>query len=161
MFRDMRRGKQSISKEAAEEILQRGLSGVLAVSGDDGYPYAVPISYAYESGKLYFHSANSGHKLDGIRRNSKVSFCVIDQDQVLPEKFATLYRSAIVFGTARIVADDAVKRHALELLVQKYSADFQDEGAAEITREWKAVTVVEIVVEHLSGKVAKDLANID
>jgi nitroimidazol reductase NimA-like FMN-containing flavoprotein (pyridoxamine 5'-phosphate oxidase superfamily) len=159
MFRDMRRNKQLLAEEATEEILNRGLSGVLAVSGDEGYPYAVPLSYVYERGKIYFHVANSGHKLDGIRSNDKVSFCVIDQDQVVPEAFATLYRSAIVFGRARIVEDDTLKRHALELLVQKYSPGYQEEGAAEIRKDWKAVTVVEIAVEHMTGKVAKGLVN--
>jgi uncharacterized protein len=160
MLRDMRRQKQLLSKEATEEILDRGLSGVLAVSGDDGYPYAVPLSYVYHDNKIYFHSANTGHKLDGIQRNPKVSFCVIDKDQIVPEKRTTYFRSAIVFGQAGVVTDDATKHHALELLVQKYSADYQADGAAEISQQWKAVTVVEILVEHMTGKEAKELVNI-
>ena len=159
MFRDVRRKKQELSKEATEEILQRGLSGVLAVSGDDGYPYAVPISYVYDAGTIYFHSANSGHKLDGIQRNSKVSFCVIDQDQVVPEKLTTFFRSAIVFGSAHIVTDDTAKRQALELLVTKYAANHAEAGATAISKEWKAVTVVQIVVEHMSGKAAIELVS--
>jgi len=159
VFRDLRRKKQLLSKEATEDILNRGLSGVLGVTGDDGYPYTVPISYAYDGGKVYFHSANSGHKLDGIRRNDKVSFCVIDQDQIVPEKFTTFFRSAIVFGRARIIADDAEKRHAMELLAQKYSPNYPEEATAEIDRLWNATTVVEIVVEHMSGKEAIELVN--
>ena len=159
MFRDVRRSKQLLSNEATEEILHRGLSGVLGVSGDDGYPYTVPVSYAYDAGKIYFHSANDGHKLDGIRRNDKVSFCVIDQDQVVPEKFTTFFRSAIVFGRAHIVVDDTVKRNALELLAQKYSGSYPNEGAILITRQWNAVTIVEIVVESMTGKEAIELIN--
>ena len=160
MFRDGRRKKQFMSKEATEGILNRGLAGVLGVNGDDGYPYAVPISYVYDGGKIYLHSANSGHKLDSIRRNDKVSFCVIDQDQVVPEGLTTYYRSAIVFGRARIVEDETVKRHALELLGQKYSANFQEKTATSISKEWNAVSVVEIVVEHMSGKQAKELVEL-
>ncbi len=157
MFRDGRRIKQFMSQEATEEILNRGLSGVLAVHGDDGYPYAVPISYVYDSGKIYLHCATSGHKLDGIRRDDKVSFCVIDQDQVVPEELATYYRSAVVFGRARIVEDETVKRHALELLGQKYAAKYPEKTAASISKEWNAVCIVQITVEHMSGKQAKEL----
>ena len=159
MFRDQRRKGQSLSIAETEVVLKRGQSGVLGVSGDDGYPYAVPLSYAYENGKLYFHCANKGHKLDGIRRNDKVSFCVIDQDQIVAEKFTTYFRSVIVFGRARIIgSDDATHRHALELLVRKYSPGYEKEGEAIISREGKAACVVEITIEHMSGKQAKELA---
>jgi len=157
MFREMRRDKQVLPDEAAEEILRRGLAGVLAVHGDDGYPYAVPISYAYEDGRIWLHSANSGHKLDGIRRDDKVSFCVIDRNDVVPGERTTYFRSAIAFGRARIVEDDALKRHGLEVLAQKYSAEFPQENEASIRRNWPAVTVVEIAIEHLSGKEAIEL----
>ena len=74
MFRSMRRGRQSLPPNVCREILEKGVSGVLAVSGDDGYPYAVPLNYVYDDGCLYFHSANVGHKIDAIRENPKVSF---------------------------------------------------------------------------------------
>ena len=157
MFRELRRGKQVLSNEATEEILHRGLADVLAVHGDEGYPYAVPISYAYEEGRIWLHSATSGHKLDGIRRDDKVSFCVIDRNDIVPQERTTYFRSAIAFGRARIVEDDAAKRHGLEVLAQKYSADFPQENEASIRRNWPAVTVVEIVIEHLSGKEAIEL----
>lgn len=160
MFREMRRKKQLLSAQEADEILRSGLNGVLAVSGDDGYPYAIPLSYAYEDGKLYFHWATSGHKLDGIRQNDKVSFCVIGQDEIVPERFATNYRSAIVFGRARLVTDDEMKRHALQLLVQKYSPGYEREGEAEIAKDWKAVAVVEVTIEYVTGKEALALAQL-
>ena len=56
------------------------------MDGDDDYPYAVPLSFAYDDGRLYFHVAKSGHKLDALRRNPKASFCIIEQDKVVPEK---------------------------------------------------------------------------
>ena len=86
MFREMKRKKQELPQEDVTRILQEGTCGVLVVSGDNDYPYAVPLSYVYDSGKIYFHCATSGHKLDGIRKNNKVSFCVISQDQVVPEE---------------------------------------------------------------------------
>ena len=82
MFREMRRSKQQLSQEETEAVLTRGTSGVLSVLGDGGYPYGVPLSYVYHDGKLYFHWALSGHKLDAVRACPKASFCVVDRDQV-------------------------------------------------------------------------------
>ena len=96
MFREMRRKRQALSPGDCAAVLCRGTSGVLAVAGDGGYPYAVPLSYGYDGEKLYFHCAKAGHKLDAIRRSPKVSFCVIDQDRVVPEEYTTYFRSVIV-----------------------------------------------------------------
>jgi len=159
MFRDMRRKKQELSAAETIAILQSGTSGVLAVSGDDDYPYAVPLSYAYQDGKLFFHFAIAGHKLDGIQRNEKVSFCVIQQDQVMPETFTTHFRSAIVFGRARLLSDESEKRHALMCLAEKYSPGFLDQGRAEIEQSWSRVCAAEIVIEHMTGKAAIEIIN--
>ena len=59
VFREMRRKKQELSQKEVEGILHKGTSGVLALLGDNDYPYAVPISYVYDDGKIYFHSAKS------------------------------------------------------------------------------------------------------
>ena len=92
-FREMRRKRQQLSREESVAILQKSTSGTLALLGDDGYPYAVPMSYVYNEGKLYFHSALTGHKIDAIRKCDKASFCVIEQDDVQPEKYTTFFRS--------------------------------------------------------------------
>ena len=157
MFRDMRRKKQLLSEAETIEILQTGTSGVLAVLGDEDYPYAVPLSYAYKDGKLYFHFATEGHKLDGIRKNSKVSFCVIQADAVVPHAFTTHYRSAVVFGKARLLTEDSEKKYALQCLVEKYSPAFAAEGDVEIEREWKQVCAAEVQIEHMTGKAAIEI----
>ena len=106
MFREMRRKKQMLSLEECVAVLDNGTSGVLAVDGDNDYPYAVPLSYVYCDSKIFFHCARSGHKLDAIARNEKVSFCVIEADQVMPQEYTTYFRSVIVFGKARVLEDD-------------------------------------------------------
>jgi hypothetical protein len=159
MFREMRRTKQLLSEAETIEILQACTSGVLAVSGDDDYPYAVPISYVYMDGKLYFHLAKEGHKLDGIEKNDKVSFCVIKSDDVIQEEFTTRFRSVIVFGRARILTDDGEKRQALEWLVEKYSPDYTAQGSAEIEKSWGRVCVAEVKIEHMTGKAAIEIIN--
>lgn len=159
MFREMRRKKQQLSAAETIEILRTCTSGVLAVTGDNDYPYAVPLSYAYQDGRLFFHIAKEGHKLDGLARNDKVSFCVIQADAVVPHAFATHYRSAIVFGRACILTEDGEKRAALECLLEKYSPGFLTEGQAEIARDWNHVVVVEVQVEHMTGKAANEVVN--
>ncbi len=157
MFREMRRKKQALPEAEAVEILSSATSGVLAVSGDDGYPYAVPLSHIYQDGKLYFHCALAGHKLDAIRTNPKVSYCVVAQDEVVPEAFATHYRSAIAFGTVRILTLDQERLAALEALVARFSPDHIEAGRREIEKDWEAVCVLELSIAHLTGKQAKGL----
>jgi nitroimidazol reductase NimA-like FMN-containing flavoprotein (pyridoxamine 5'-phosphate oxidase superfamily) len=159
MFREMRRKKQLLSEAETIEILRSCTSGVLAVAGDNDYPYAVPLSYAYKDGKLFFHFAKAGHKLDSILKNNKVSFCVIKTDDVVQETFTTHFRSVIVFGRARILTDDSEKRYALECLVEKYSPNHIMEGRTEIEREWKSVSAAEVQIEHMTGKAAIEIIN--
>ena len=158
MFRPMRRGKQLLPPEESIQILEQGTSGVLAVAGDAGYPYAVPLSYVYMDGKLYFHCAKSGHKLDAIKRNSKASFCVIDQDQVVPQEYTTYFKSVIVFGSIRIVEDEQLKRTAIERLADKYAPD-EDAASrnAAIAREWDPLCILEMTIAHMTGKAAIEL----
>ena len=158
MFRDMRRKDQVLSREECLAVLDRGTSGVLAVHGDDGYPYAVPLSYAYEDGKLWFHCARTGHKLDAILRDPKVTFCVVDRDQVVPLEYTTYFRSVIAFGRMRILEDDGEKRAAIEVLSLKYAPKEPREHLDRvIEKEWAPLCILEMTVEHLSGKQAIEL----
>lgn len=158
MFREMRRKKQKLSKEECDRILYNGTSGVLALHGDDGYPYAVPVSYVYDGEKLLFHSAKNGHKIDAIIKNAAASFCVIDQDQIVPEEYTTYFRSIIAFGKIRILEDDAEKRSAIEKLAVKYAPDDTAENRNNaIDREWKLLCMMEMEIEHLTGKQAIEM----
>ena len=159
MFREMRRNKQVLSRETAEKILRDGEFGVLALSGDDGYPYAVPINYAVEGNKIYFHSAKTGHKIDAIRRNEKVSFCVVARHDVIAEEFTTYFTSAIAFGRIRIVEDndDPDKLRGLELLADKFSSTASSERRAKELGRLSALVVPVMTIEHLTGKAAREL----
>lgn len=159
MFRPMRRARQQISQEQAREIMERGRTGVLALLGDQGYPYALPINYVWHEGRIYFHCAREGHKLDAIAACPKVSLCVVDRDQVQPEKFTTLYRSAIAFGRARRLVPGEEALTAVRLLNRKYAPGLEAQGEAAIEKSWAQLCLVEIQVEHLTGKQAKDLSS--
>lgn len=158
MFREMRRKRQALTQNQCQAILEQGSCGVLALSGDGGYPYAVPLSYLYHQGKLYFHCAKSGHKLDALRREPKASFCVVAQDQVAPLEYTTLYRSVIVFGRLRELEDDKEKRAAIEALALKYAPqDTPAHREEAIRRDWGPLCVLELTPEHISGKQGRDL----
>lgn len=157
MFREMRRKKQILSLEDTIAILEKGTSGVLAAHGDDGYPYAVPLSYVFHENRIYFHSAKTGHKMDAISQNSKVSFCVIDQDRIVPEEYTSYFRSAIVFGKAHILNNDEEKRRALEKLAERYSPDHEQGRLQEIDKLFNQVCLIELVIDHMTGKEAIEL----
>lgn len=158
MFREMRRKKQAISMEESAAVLMRGTSGVLALLGDDDYPYAVPISYVYDGAHIYFHCAKAGHKLDAIKRNSKASFCVIDKDEIVPKEYTSYFRSVIVFGTICMIQNESEKRAAIEKLAMKYAPeDTADHRRASIDREWEPLCMLKMTIEHLTGKEAIEL----
>ena len=156
-MRQMRRFRQELTPEECDQVLERQTSGVLAVLGDEGYPYAVPLSYVYEGGKIYFHCAKEGHKLDAIRKDNKVSFCVVDQDQVVPEEYTTYFRSVIVFGTAKLLEDEKEKRQALEALAAKYSPHEAEGREKEIQSQFSRVALVELTPNCITGKEAIEL----
>lgn len=165
MFREIRRSRQALPTEDGREILHRNTAGVMSMI-DERYPYGVPLSYVYEEeswapgalyGTIYFHCSMMGHKLEAIGRNDHVSFCVIDQDNVLPEKFTTEFRSVIAFGVARVVSDDAEKRHGLELLGRKYCPGLDEPVHGEIEGEWARTCVIAIDIDYFSTKEAIEL----
>ena len=158
MFREMRRGRQSMDEAACISILKGGSTGVLAVHGEGGYPYTVPLNYVYEDGKIYFHGARSGHKMDAIAKDNKVSFCVIGMERNVPEKFTTYFQSVVVFGKAVVVEDEREKRAAVEKLALRFSPEEPPERRdSEIERGWKALAVIRIDVAHMTGKQAIEL----
>lgn len=158
-MREMRRFKQALAPDQCAAVLERNTAGVLAVLGDGGYPYAVPMSYVWHDGKVYFHWATAGHKLDAIRGEPRASFCVVDQDQIVPEEYTTYFRSVIVFGTARVVDDPGEKRRSIEALCAKYRPGFEAERAAEIDGSWERFLMVALTPERITGKQARELMN--
>ncbi len=153
----MRRGKQALSAQDTAAVMGRCTHGVLACLGDDGYPYAVPLSYVYLNEKIYFHAAKDGHKISAIMNHPKVSFAVVDEDTIMGAEYTTYFRSVIAFGLARIVAGEE-RQQAFTALVNKYCAD-QPEAArqAEIARCSQAC-ILAVDVEHITGKEAREYA---
>lgn len=159
MFRDMRRGRQALPGAVCLDILERGSHGVLALLGDGGWPYAVPLNYLWHEGAVYFHCAHAGHKIDALRACPRASFCVVERSDVVPEDYSTNYRSVIVFGPVRELTEEGEKRRAIERLALKFSpGDSGARRAAAIDAEWENLCVLELRAEHISGKEAAALA---
>lgn len=148
----MRRSRQQMSQADVLAVVARGTSGVLALVDADGEPYAVPLSYAYRDGKFYFHSAQSGHKVDAVKHCARASFCIVDRDEVVPEHYTTHYRSVIAFGGIRILADDAERLEALRLIGDRYYPGHEDALRQEIEKFFSKACVMEMNVERITGK---------
>ena len=158
-FREMRRKRQQLAEEEIA-ILEKATTGTLALLGDNDYPYAVPISYVYHDGKLYFHSALTGHKVDAIRKcdkADKASFCVIEKDDVQPEKYTTFFRSVIAFGRIRIIEDEHEKLEVARMLGNRYNPNQDEALQKEIESGLSRMLAIRFDIEHLTGKEAIEL----
>lgn len=156
MFRKMRRIRQQMTDENAKIVLESAKTGVMSVIGDNGYLYAVAMNYAYLDGKIYLHSAGEGHKIDAIRSCDKISFLVIDKDDVLSDKLTTAYRSVIVFGRAKLIEDAAERLSLVRRFALKYSNNMPA-IQADIDENLAAMALIEITPEHITGKEGMEL----
>lgn len=149
VFREMRRKDKAMSIEDSIQLLIRGQEGVLGTLSSDGYPYTVAVNYVYVQGKIYFHSAKEGHKIDNINGHEKVSFTVYDHVKVVGKKLTTNYESVLVFGTAKVVK---ASQEILLALINKYVEMSTDMALKVIDKEISDTAIVEISIAHLSGK---------
>ena len=154
MFREMRRKKQQLPDEECQELLTKLPRGVLSVIGDEGYPYGVPMDFVYADGKIYFHCAKSGHKIDAVSKEEKVCFTVFDQGYQ-KDDWSLFIRSVIVFGRIRELKDSEERIVRLRQLGRKY---YPDAGSVEIEIERDAARalVLELTPEHITGKLVHE-----
>jgi hypothetical protein len=153
----MRRYQQELTKEACIEVLKNQPRGVLSLLGDDGYPYGIPITHWYneEDGKIYFHGAGVGHKMDALRACDKVSFCVYDEGYRREGEWSLNIKSVVVFGRLRTVAEPEKGELICRSLCRKFSDD-----PLYPEQEWKQagsrVVCLELTPEHMSGKLVNE-----
>ncbi len=157
MFRKMRRFKQELSKQECIEILKSEPRGVLSVLGEDGYPYGMPVNHWYneKDGKIYFHGAKSGHKIDAIKNYDKVSFCVFDKGYRKENEWALNIKSVIVFGRIKVVEEQSKVVEICTNLCKKFTDD-KDYLEHELIYSGPAVLCLELEPEHISGKLVNE-----
>ena len=152
MFPKMRRTKSAMSNEETIILLKHCSEGVLGTIGTNGYPHCVPVNYVLSNNKIYLHSAKEGYKLSHIKENPKVSFTVYDNVNIIEERFTTNYQSAIVYGKAKIIPGNI---EILMELIKKYSSNFIKEGTEYVDKSFDSTYLIEISIEHMTGKESK------
>ena len=151
MFRKMRRFRQQLSEDDCKRVLQTAPRGVLAVLGDEGYPYTVPMNFVYADGCIYYHSAVEGHKLDALRACDKCSFNVLSEPEPSDDGWSYYFNSVTVFGRLSEVEDEAERIEGLRLLGQKYFPT-EEMVESDIRKNAARCAVLRLRIEHISGK---------
>ena len=152
-FREMRRNDRQMTEEQAIEILKEQKWGVLAVCGDSGYPYGVPMNYGYVDEKIYMHSTSAeSHKVDAIRRNEKVCLTIVEKEELDVVEYTTHYRSVIVFGKARILDNEAEKVAAMGKMMRGLVPAHVGNVMEHCGSVPSDFTMIEITLEHISGE---------
>ena len=157
MFRKMRRSPQALSDEEIVEVLEKETRGVLSVNGDDGYPYGVPINHYYdrETGKLYFHGADFGHRVDAIRKDPKVSYCVFGQEYQKEGDWAKYVKSVVVFGKAELIEEPEEMEKWSRRLCSKLPCT-EEYVETEIGKDLKRTLCFAIAIEDINGKLVHE-----
>ena len=153
MFRKLARFKQQLPEAECLDVLKTQLRGVLAVQGDGGYPYALPINHYYceEDGRIYFHSGPSGHKIDALLRDPKASLCVMDEGVRKEGDWFLTFRSVIVFGQIEVIRDRSRIYELSRRLSRKFIAD-EAYIQHEIESSGPATFMFALVPENICGK---------
>ncbi len=158
----MRRKQCRVTDQAEiERILGSTSIGRMATVGADGYPYVTPVNFVFFQGRIYFHCAPTGEKLDNIQRDSRVCFEVdvplayldIGFDPSRPTcHLHQFYHCVIIRGTASLVEDLSLKLDALNALIRKHEPEAAFVPVGEETPQVKACEVVEIRPETITAK---------
>ena len=157
LFRELLRKNKAIPKEECFSILEKETRGVLSVMGDEGYPYGMPMNHFYdpEDGNIWFHCGKKGHRLDSLKKERKVSFCVFEKGTKTEGDWALSVRSVIVFGKIEIIADLKTVAEITAKLSRKFTSD-EEYIKSEIEKFGKETVLLKLVPEHISGKKVKE-----
>lgn len=157
MFRELTRINKKLSMEECVHVLKTEKRGVLSVNGDNDYPYGMPMNHWYneEDGKIYFHCGNVGHRLDALKKDNKVSFCVYDEGYCKPGQWALNIKSVIVFGKIEVVNDPDRIKDITTKLSHKFTQD-EEYIRAEIENHAHRTLLLELTPEHVCGKLVEE-----
>ncbi len=156
-FRELIRKNKQLSDADCIELLKSETRGVLSVIGDGDYPYGMPMNHFYneEDGDVYFHCGKAGHRLDALRRNDRVSFCVFEQGYRDEGEWALKVRSVILFGRIEIIDDMDRIVDITTRLSHKFTQD-EDYIRREIEEHAHRTLLLRLKVEHICGKLVTE-----
>lgn len=158
MFRSIRKKKNEIGTEEIKELLRCSRRGVLAVNGDNGYPYAIPINYLYDENtqKIIFHGAKAGHKVDSLKACDKICFTVYENETVKEKEWAPYMQSVVIFGRCHLIENDETAMELLKQFAMKYYPS-EDMVNDEIATDGRATQMFQIEIEHIGGKEIQEI----
>ena len=153
MFRKIRKVKNELSPERTKEILKKAPRGVLAINGDDGYPYGLPLNYFYDEEKesFYFHGTKTGYKIDCINKNPKACFTVILEEEISEDGWSKNTASVVAYGLVEEIEDQDFARDAMIKLAKKYYPNMElvDENMAA---SFKNTKMLAFHIAYMTGK---------
>ena len=152
MNREMHKKERQVSDERAKEMLLEATEGTLAMHGDDGYPYALPMNYVYLNGAIYIHTADYGYKIDALKANQKVCFSVIVRSKIAPELSTTRYESVVATGDAEFIEDEAERQLVMETIVDRFSPGLREGGMKFIKAAIARTAIIKINIREMKGK---------
>ena len=157
MFRKMRRFKQAVSEEECIRVLINEKRGVLSLIGDEGYPYGIPINFYYDEadGRIYFHCAGEGHKIDAIKNCPKACFTVWNTGFKKDGDWAWNVTSVIAMGQAELVSEKDIIYDKVRRLALKYYPT-EKEVNEEMDKAADRVHLIALNIEHMTGKLVNE-----
>ncbi|MDR2869353.1 MAG: pyridoxamine 5'-phosphate oxidase family protein, partial [Deferribacteraceae bacterium] len=154
---EVRRQNRLLQGARVDEIIENGENGFLSLGlQDKGYAFGIPLNYVKSDNSIYFHCAIEGVKLEMIKLNPKVSFCIVGITKPLPSVFSTIYESVIIFGNIQIITDIEAKMNALKLIIKKYSPDYMDDGIKYSSKSEPRTTILRLDIEHVTAKARQE-----
>ena len=139
------------------DLLNTETRGVMSVQGDNGYPYGFPINHYFDedANRIYIHGADFGHRVDAVRKDPKVSYCVFGQDFQKEGDWAKYVKSVIVFGKAELIEDHDEIVRISRLLCDKFPCP-QEYVEHEIEKDAQRTLIIAIDIEDMNGKLVHE-----
>jgi len=156
-FKLMRRFRQQTDESVCIRVLREERRGVLSMIGENGYPYGIPMNHWYnpEDGKIYFHGAKVGHRIDAITNCDRVSYCVYDAGYRKEGEWALNVNSVVVFGRISLVTDEEKARMIGANLCRKFTDD-EEFIQKELSNALPRVQCLELTIDHMTGKLVNE-----
>ena len=142
-----------LDEAEATELLRKGEYGIMSMTGKDSEPYGIPVNFAWDGAcSIYIHCAPEGRKLECLRNDPRASFCIVGHTNVVSSKFTTGYESIVLDCQAHTGLDTEERKHALQLLLQKYSPHDMTVGLKYAEKSFHRTEIIKLEIRRFSGK---------
>ncbi len=151
-FGEMKKSNKLMEEKDTYDALKKCTHITVSTKLENGYPYSIPVNHVYEDGKIYFHCAHEGLKVDAFKLDDKVCISAVETEEILASKFSTAFRSVTAFGKVSLVSDEEERIKALTALIKRFSPDFYDEGIKYIEKLKDKTALYSVKIKHITGK---------